>query len=81
MLLSLWTLRQLTLEELIAGARSDSMFQSRLRVMDIDENDLTQLFGMIDPGIFNKQKRFFFCSALFRFFAKILPSHGLQYLA
>ncbi len=27
--------------------------------MDIDENDLTQLFGMIDPGIFNKQKRFF----------------------
>ena len=52
MLLSLWTLRQLTLEELIAGARSDPMFQSRLRVMDIDENDLTQLFGMIDPGTF-----------------------------
>ena len=39
------------------GARSDSMFQSRLRVMDIDENDLTQLFGMIDPGVFNKRKR------------------------
>lgn len=39
---------QLTLEELIQGARHDRAFQSRLRVMDIDENDLQQLFHMID---------------------------------
>lgn len=39
---------QVTLEELIAGARRDSDFQSRLRVMDIDENDLQMLFEMID---------------------------------
>ena len=39
---------QLTLQELIDGARNDSGFQSRLRVMDIDEHDLEQLFQMID---------------------------------
>jgi len=39
---------QLTLQELIEGARVDATFQSRLRVMDIDENDLQQLFQMID---------------------------------
>ena len=39
---------QVTLEELIEGARRDSDFQSRLRVMDIDENDLQMLFEMID---------------------------------
>jgi len=39
---------QLTLEDLIEGARTDPAFQSRLRVMDIDENDLQQLFQMID---------------------------------
>jgi len=39
---------QLTLEELIQGARRDGAFQSRLRVMDIDEQDLEQLFHMID---------------------------------
>ncbi|CAJ1394026.1 unnamed protein product [Effrenium voratum] len=39
---------QLTLEELMTGARNDAAFQSRLRVMDIDENDLQQLFSMID---------------------------------
>lgn len=39
---------QLTLQELIEGARQDPGFQSRLRVMDIDENDLHQLFQMID---------------------------------
>eukprot|EP00913_Durusdinium_trenchii_P022022 g20694.t1 len=39
---------QLTLQELIEGARDDSGFQSRLRVMDIDEHDLEQLFQMID---------------------------------
>ncbi|CAJ1339801.1 unnamed protein product [Effrenium voratum] len=39
---------QLTLEELIEGARKDAAFHSRLRVMDIDENDLQQLFYMID---------------------------------
>lgn len=38
----------MTLEELIEGARKDSDFQSRLRVMDIDENDLKMLFEMID---------------------------------
>eukprot|EP00435_Cladocopium_sp_Y103_P010174 s1083_g2.t1 len=49
----------LTLEDLVEGARTDAAFQSRLRVMDIDEtlwqtspvvdqNDLQQLFQMID---------------------------------
>jgi len=39
---------ELTLEELVEGARKDQEFQSRLRVMDIDEVDLEQLFEMID---------------------------------
>jgi len=39
---------QLTFEELMEGARKDKEFQSRLRVMDIDEADLRQLFEMID---------------------------------
>ncbi|CAJ1405569.1 unnamed protein product [Effrenium voratum] len=39
---------QLTLEQLVQGARKDHEFQSRLRVMDIDEIDLHQLFEMID---------------------------------
>ena len=39
---------QLSLEDLIEGARADPAFRSRLRVMDIDENDLQQLFQMID---------------------------------
>ncbi|CAE7344048.1 SCN1A [Symbiodinium natans] len=39
---------ELTLEELVEGARKDPEFQSRLRVMDIDEVDLQQLFEMID---------------------------------
>ena len=39
---------RLTLEELIEGARRDPELQSRLRVMDIDEMDLQQLFEMID---------------------------------
>lgn len=38
---------ELTLEELIEGAKNDPEFQSRLRVMDIDESDLQQLFMMI----------------------------------
>lgn len=38
----------LTLEDLVKGARTDPEFQSRLRVMDIDEADLEQLFEMID---------------------------------
>ena len=37
----------LTLEDLVKGARTDPEFQSRLRVMDIDEADLEQLFEMI----------------------------------
>ncbi|CAJ1454452.1 unnamed protein product [Effrenium voratum] len=37
-----------TFEELLEGARKDKEFQSRLRVMDIDESDLQQLFEMID---------------------------------
>lgn len=36
----------LTLEDIMAGARTDAEFQSRLRVMDIDEVDLQQLFEM-----------------------------------
>ncbi|CAE7757663.1 unnamed protein product, partial [Symbiodinium necroappetens] len=39
---------ELTLEELLNGARTDAEFQSRLRVMDIDEVDLQQFFDMID---------------------------------
>ncbi|CAJ1374741.1 unnamed protein product [Effrenium voratum] len=39
---------ELSLSELIAGAKNDAVFRSRLRVMDIDENDLQQLFQMID---------------------------------
>ncbi|CAJ1365681.1 unnamed protein product [Effrenium voratum] len=39
---------ELTLSELIDGARTDAVFQSRLKVMDIDESDLHQLFHMID---------------------------------
>ncbi|CAE7662043.1 TPC1 [Symbiodinium sp. CCMP2592] len=39
---------RLTLDELIEGARKDPELQSRLRVMDIDEVDLQQLFEMID---------------------------------
>eukprot|EP00435_Cladocopium_sp_Y103_P000658 s3421_g1.t1 len=39
---------QLSLEQLVEGARKDHEFQSRLRVMDIDEADLVQLFDMID---------------------------------
>jgi len=39
---------QLTLDQLVEGARTDTEFQSRLRVMDIDEMDLVQLFEMID---------------------------------
>lgn len=36
------------MQEMIEGARNDPGFQSRLRVMDIDEHDLQQLFQMID---------------------------------
>ncbi|CAJ1352992.1 unnamed protein product, partial [Effrenium voratum] len=39
---------ELSLDDLMAGARKDPEFQSRLRVMDIDEVDLTLLFEMID---------------------------------
>ncbi|CAJ1380107.1 unnamed protein product, partial [Effrenium voratum] len=39
---------RLTLEELMEGARKDPELQSRLRVMDIDEVDLEQLFEMLD---------------------------------
>mmetsp|Transcript_49147 Transcript_49147/g.101357 ORF Transcript_49147/g.101357 Transcript_49147/m.101357 type:complete len:604 (+) Transcript_49147:1-1812(+) len=39
---------RVTFDELIEGARKDPEFQSRLRVMDIDEVDLEQLFQMID---------------------------------
>jgi len=39
---------EVTLDDLVKGARQDPEFQSRLRVMDIDEVDLEQLFYMID---------------------------------
>ncbi|CAE7294204.1 unnamed protein product [Symbiodinium sp. CCMP2592] len=39
---------RLSLDDLVQGARTDPSFQSRLRVMDIDEHDLHQLFLMID---------------------------------
>ena len=37
-------------EELIDGARTDAVFQSRLKVMDIDESDLHQLLGLRTCG-------------------------------
>lgn len=39
---------ELELDELIQGAQNVPEFQSRLRVMDIDEDDLVQLFHMLD---------------------------------
>eukprot|EP00930_Biecheleria_cincta_P045071 TRINITY_DN31063_c0_g1_i1.p1 TRINITY_DN31063_c0_g1~~TRINITY_DN31063_c0_g1_i1.p1 ORF type:complete len:658 (+),score=92.96 TRINITY_DN31063_c0_g1_i1:65-1975(+) len=39
---------ELTLEELIRGARHVPEFQARLNVMDIDQVDLEQLFYMLD---------------------------------
>lgn len=38
----------LSLEEVVNGARQVPEFRSRLRVMDIDEQDLQQLFHMLD---------------------------------
>lgn len=38
----------LTFDELLEGAMKVREFQNRLRVMDIDQNDLEQLFGMLD---------------------------------
>ena len=38
----------LSLDDIMLGAQNDPEFQSRLRVMDIDEVDLQQLFEMID---------------------------------
>lgn len=38
----------LTLDELVDGARRVREFQNRLRVMDIDQQDLQQLFNMLD---------------------------------
>eukprot|EP00931_Biecheleriopsis_adriatica_P064591 TRINITY_DN39348_c0_g1_i1.p1 TRINITY_DN39348_c0_g1~~TRINITY_DN39348_c0_g1_i1.p1 ORF type:complete len:491 (+),score=105.17 TRINITY_DN39348_c0_g1_i1:127-1473(+) len=39
---------ELSLDELLNGARKIPEFQSRLRVMDIDQQDLEQLFYMLD---------------------------------
>eukprot|EP00439_Symbiodinium_sp_Y106_P035933 s1823_g4.t1 len=39
---------ELSLEQLLDGARNDAELQSRLKVMDIDEGDLHELFQMID---------------------------------
>lgn len=39
---------ELTLPELLDGAAKSREFQNRLRVMDIDQADLHQLFGMLD---------------------------------
>ncbi|CAE8697771.1 unnamed protein product [Polarella glacialis] len=39
---------ELSLEELITGARKVPEFRDRLRVMDIDDQDLEQLFRMLD---------------------------------
>ena len=52
----------LTFDELLEGAMKVREFQNRLRVMDIDQNDLQQLFlmldrdggGTIDPDEFKK---------------------------
>ena len=65
----------LTLEDVMQGARVDAEFQSRLRVMDIDEVDLQQLFEMSPSGVsnachilFGEHAGVFFCSG--RFFTK-----------
>eukprot|EP00930_Biecheleria_cincta_P039547 TRINITY_DN2717_c0_g1_i1.p1 TRINITY_DN2717_c0_g1~~TRINITY_DN2717_c0_g1_i1.p1 ORF type:complete len:536 (-),score=119.83 TRINITY_DN2717_c0_g1_i1:195-1802(-) len=42
---------ELSLEELIEGARKIPEFRSRLRVMDIDQDDLQQLFHMLDEDL------------------------------
>eukprot|EP00930_Biecheleria_cincta_P036637 TRINITY_DN25106_c0_g1_i1.p1 TRINITY_DN25106_c0_g1~~TRINITY_DN25106_c0_g1_i1.p1 ORF type:complete len:646 (+),score=99.24 TRINITY_DN25106_c0_g1_i1:39-1940(+) len=39
---------ELSLEELVAGARRVPEFRNRLRAMDIDESDVKQLFAMLD---------------------------------
>lgn len=39
---------ELTMQELAQGARTIPEFRNRLRVMDIDESDLGQLFTMLD---------------------------------
>lgn len=48
-----------TLDQLVEGASIDEGFQSRLRVMDIDQDDLEQFFHMIDSdmsGAINKEE-------------------------
>eukprot|EP00930_Biecheleria_cincta_P039548 TRINITY_DN2717_c0_g2_i1.p1 TRINITY_DN2717_c0_g2~~TRINITY_DN2717_c0_g2_i1.p1 ORF type:complete len:739 (-),score=146.66 TRINITY_DN2717_c0_g2_i1:280-2445(-) len=42
---------ELSLQELIDGARKVPEFRSRLRVMDIDQDDLQQLFYMLDEDL------------------------------
>ncbi|CAE8622844.1 unnamed protein product [Polarella glacialis] len=39
---------ELNLDEVLLAAKSNSEFKSRLRVMDIDEGDLVQMFEMLD---------------------------------
>lgn len=39
----------LTLDDIMAGARSDAEFQSRLRVMDIDEVRRSRSGGAVSP--------------------------------
>jgi len=41
---------ELSFEELMNGASRDPEFQSRLRVMDIDQADLEMLFNMVDAN-------------------------------
>lgn len=40
-----------------SGAQRDADFQSRLRVMDIDESDLQMLFEMIDVARLKHAKK------------------------
>eukprot|EP00930_Biecheleria_cincta_P056250 TRINITY_DN42401_c0_g1_i1.p1 TRINITY_DN42401_c0_g1~~TRINITY_DN42401_c0_g1_i1.p1 ORF type:complete len:616 (-),score=98.26 TRINITY_DN42401_c0_g1_i1:160-2007(-) len=57
---------QLSLDELIRGAQRLPEFRSRLRVMDIDERDLEQLFSMLDVSSTGFIDRDEFMSALSR---------------
>lgn len=61
---------ELTMEELMNGAATDPEFQSRLRVMDIDQADLEQLFNMMLGT--NAEKTWNFCGDSLE---KVIPSH------
>eukprot|EP00931_Biecheleriopsis_adriatica_P055925 TRINITY_DN33153_c0_g1_i1.p1 TRINITY_DN33153_c0_g1~~TRINITY_DN33153_c0_g1_i1.p1 ORF type:complete len:599 (+),score=91.67 TRINITY_DN33153_c0_g1_i1:63-1859(+) len=56
----------LSLDELMDAARNLKEFRARLRILDIDENDLTQLFHMLDSDCSGDIERDEFIGALVR---------------